>query len=667
MATDIATLGIKIEADDIRAAVRELDRLESQGKQTERATTNVTKGFRALGAVLATIGVVKFAQSIADATMRMESINSAMRVAAGSAEEAADMMDFVRRESDRLGLSIVDSAKEFSALAVAAKGTALEGEPARDIFLAIAEASTAMGLSAAESSGALNAIQQMISKGTVSAEELRGQLGERLPGAFQAAARAMNVTTEELGGMLQRGEVMAEDLLPKLADELRGTFGAQATKQSSGLRAEINRLGNAFNDLLAQDSLPGAAEGIRTFTELLSDPGFQESFDSFVKGVADLATFAVKAAAAVTDLAKSVGESVGEIVAGPDKVIEQMESRLKRLQDVQNDFTPISEWLLSDADEAFVQAAGGLDAAIERQQKIIDMQKQWEAQQQATKGAVDQTTESIVKQKEAIVATGGALGGGETEEEREQRLEKLNQRLEDLRTHYASEEELALQAYMQRVELINELEAENMATEEERRELLLEAAMEYEDRMTEIERKAAEERARVKEQEAKAKAQAEQNFWNDAISLMSSGSKKAFKLGQTAAIAQAIIKGHQAAVDAWQAGMSTGGPHAPLVAAAYAAASVARTASMINSIRSSSFGGGGGVSVGGGSVGTASVGADFNGGAGDAQQAPRDRLIKLDVSGIDEDQLFTGTTVRKLIESINEEMADGMTFEGALT
>ena len=41
-----------------------------------------------------------------------------------------------------------------------------------------------MGLSADQTSGVLLALQQMISKGTVQAEELRGQLGERLPGAL---------------------------------------------------------------------------------------------------------------------------------------------------------------------------------------------------------------------------------------------------------------------------------------------------------------------------------------------------------------------------------------------------------------------------------------------------------------------------------------------------
>lgn len=65
--------------------------------------------------------------------------------------------------------------------------------------------------------GAFLALGQMISKGKVQAEELRGQLGERLPGAFQLAAKAMNMTTAELDKFMADGKLTAEELLPKLA------------------------------------------------------------------------------------------------------------------------------------------------------------------------------------------------------------------------------------------------------------------------------------------------------------------------------------------------------------------------------------------------------------------------------------------------------------------
>src|SRR5690606_38381642 len=123
---------------------------------------------------------------------------------------AAEIL-FLRRTADEMGQSFASISAAYARFSAASRGTAIEGEATRDVFLAITKASTVLGLSADQTSGALNAIQQMISKGTVQAEELRGQLGERLPGAFQIASRAMGVTTAELSKMLEQGQVISED------------------------------------------------------------------------------------------------------------------------------------------------------------------------------------------------------------------------------------------------------------------------------------------------------------------------------------------------------------------------------------------------------------------------------------------------------------------------
>lgn len=120
---------------------------------------------------------------------------------------------------------------------------------AKDVFESIAKASAVMGLSAEQSGGVLLALQQMISKGTVQAEELRGQLGERLPGAFQIAAKAMGVTTAELGKMLEQGQVVADDFLPKFARALNESLGGAAEKAADRLDAAVNRFGNAWDRL----------------------------------------------------------------------------------------------------------------------------------------------------------------------------------------------------------------------------------------------------------------------------------------------------------------------------------------------------------------------------------------------------------------------------------
>ena len=132
-------------------------------------------------------------------------------------------------------------------------------------------------LSADDTQGVFTALEQIVSKGAVSAEELRGQLGERLPGAFQIAARSLGVTTQTLDEMLRKGEVLAEDLLPRLADELRESVAEGLPDATESAAADFERLENAVLNLNAAiadgfllDWLARAAEGATAVVEALT-------------------------------------------------------------------------------------------------------------------------------------------------------------------------------------------------------------------------------------------------------------------------------------------------------------------------------------------------------------------------------------------------------------
>ena len=285
--------GIVIRADGT-AAIRTLERTEDAvgdvGRQTDRASRSTRQysdatdraerasrrqvgtlgqlrgALTSVGGAIAALGLTALARDIVRTGVRWEAMRSAMTAATGSAADARRELGFVRTEADRLGLSHFELARSYTRLTAAARGTVLEGQASRDIFTAVAEAARVMGLSAEESGGALTAIEQIISKGTVSAEELRGQLGERLPGAFQLAARAMGVTTSELDEMLRRGEVLAEDLLPKLGAEIRRSVADGLPEAIDSAAAAFERLENAWQDLLRAIAESGVLELLRLAT-----------------------------------------------------------------------------------------------------------------------------------------------------------------------------------------------------------------------------------------------------------------------------------------------------------------------------------------------------------------------------------------------------------------
>ena len=129
---------------------------------------------------------------IADAARTLQQVtNRLLSVFDGDQSAVSQELDFLRRTAERLGLSFRDVANEYSKFAVATTGTNLAGEATRKIFIAVAEAARVQGLSNEQLQGTFVALTQIVSKGVVSMEELRRQLGDRLPGAIQIMAEGL--------------------------------------------------------------------------------------------------------------------------------------------------------------------------------------------------------------------------------------------------------------------------------------------------------------------------------------------------------------------------------------------------------------------------------------------------------------------------------------------
>ncbi|NJM10622.1 MAG: tape measure protein [Synechococcaceae cyanobacterium SM1_2_3] len=269
----------------VSAAQKGLAGVQSQTSRMGKEAANASRGVDRLSHSISTLrnafiglGLARLGQSIVDTALKFERLQRAMSVAFGGVAQGRREFEYVQKAADRLGLNLLEAAQGYSRISIAAKGTALEGDGARKIFQSVSEASVVMGLSADETQGALRALEQMISKGNVQAEELRGQLGERLPGAFQLAARAMGVTTKELNKLLDGGKVTAEELLPKLADAIHNQFAGGLSDAANSAQATVNRFQTAWQELqvaFAESGfLEGVTEGMRDLAKTMKDPEF---------------------------------------------------------------------------------------------------------------------------------------------------------------------------------------------------------------------------------------------------------------------------------------------------------------------------------------------------------------------------------------------------------
>lgn len=372
----------------------------------------IQSGLSAFGVVGGMYGAAELTKAAYQSALKMENIELAFQSIFTNTAAAGAQIDYVRDLTDKLGLSFLDASEGAKKLFAAAKGTEVEKD-AQDIFEAFSTMGAALKLSGTEMESVFLAVSQMISKGKVSAEELRLQLAERMPGAVNLFAKAIGVTTAELDKMLQEGKV-GLDSLRAFANEVQKTYETGAEKASRGLQAELNRTANAWFNVKkafvdtqasadALRSVSSALEGIAQHADFLKDASLQLVKLAATLGVVALAakglsafkaasagigvfSFAIgKATAALKVLSSAFLGPVGvittlafsllEIVTASDKGSEALENmggsvegytkRLKAAVEAQKDFNTASLEYARNATSTSLGAAKSIFASDE--------------------------------------------------------------------------------------------------------------------------------------------------------------------------------------------------------------------------------------------------------------------------------------------------------------
>lgn len=208
--------------------------------------------------------------TISQTLQRLEPIQKRFEVSAGSKEGATSEMKFVRGISDNLNVPLVASLEQFSKLSIAAEKTTLEGEKIKELFEAIAITSKSLKFNQQDINGVMFAFTQMLSKGKISAEEVRLQLAEKLPGAIGLFARALKVSVPEFNAMLESGSLMAEEVLPKLAKQMKEEFGGAAQEAGVSFTSSLVKVENEIFKI--QEGFANAyGPAMAMFTNLFAD------------------------------------------------------------------------------------------------------------------------------------------------------------------------------------------------------------------------------------------------------------------------------------------------------------------------------------------------------------------------------------------------------------
>lgn len=257
-------------AQKLEAQIEKLENKGSRSKSGGMGVGDFVKGNLISGAISKGLGMVQdFGIDSYQTSLKNSGLKTAINSTTGGQGAAAiSQTDAI---SNKYGLNYEASLEGVKTLTGGLKSMNLPLQEQMKIFEGVSTGVAAMKLSSDDAKGAMLALGQMASKGTVSAEELRGQLGERIPGAFGIAAKAMNVTEAQLGKMMEKGEVAAKDFLPKFAAEMQKIFGADALAAANGPQAVQERFNNAIYKMKAEIGdgfMPLITPFIVKFTEL---------------------------------------------------------------------------------------------------------------------------------------------------------------------------------------------------------------------------------------------------------------------------------------------------------------------------------------------------------------------------------------------------------------
>ena len=409
----------------------ELAKLRVQLGDTSGALSTLATGVKAHAVGMLAFGAAAAmtGKQVLDASLQMDRLNKAYATITGSSSAAQNQLDYMYDVTQRLGLQFQGTAEAAKGFFAAGKDSALK-DHLNGIFESVSMSGSALALSKDQMDGVFLALGQMISKGKVQAEELRGQLGERLPGAFDMAAKAMGVTTAKLDDMLKKGQVTAEEMLPKLAKVLHDDFAVAAAEASQGLQGQLNRLSTEWTrfqaSLLNGDAAAKVMKQLASGMKVLADHGAEiasivgkgiqwavwtAGVYAAIKALSGLGTAVTAAKAAIAAFnVSSVAAAVGSLsgLLGPAGLAAAAGAAIVA-------FTSLSSSTQS-ADDIFRKHQATIDDYKEKMGKATDAVKTFsEEQEKAYRRSLEQQRDSMKTDIAAAVGdVNSAVSGVQT-------------------------------------------------------------------------------------------------------------------------------------------------------------------------------------------------------------------------------------------------------------
>ena len=259
----------------------------------------------------AVAGGVQFARQAAIQASQVQKLEIALKGVTSTQADFEKGLKIIADTSKRLNVPIAASTKQFTTLSASVLGAGGTIEDAQVVFEGVSNAIKATGGNAEDVQSAIRAMSQIFGKGKVSAEELQGQLGERLAGAVVKFAEANGSSLQKLQKDLRDGTVGLDQVI-KFAQKLNIDFAETAEKVANSSADAGQRLQTQFNNFsiaIGKSIIPIGAAFQQLFSDILI--GLQENkegMDLFIGSIKLLGGFAFATIASIRFLVRVLAD-----------------------------------------------------------------------------------------------------------------------------------------------------------------------------------------------------------------------------------------------------------------------------------------------------------------------------------------------------------------------
>lgn len=280
----------RLRASGFASSIRALNLFQTASARATAQLRGLQGGF--LGAYQAAqlfngaligFALLSFTRAVMDANASIIAFRATMGAFVNDAAEIDRMLAFVGESANRMGVDVLVAREEFPKLSAAMILSGRTAEESMRVFEVWSGAMRVLNLDTMQQRNTWLALQQMFSKGRVSAEELRRQL-EQIPGAFNLMQEAIRDHTGNrefnLDDALRAGRVGSDAVL-LLTERMATLFESRVAAAMQKSTAQLQRMRNAFVDFAATVGQSGfdaaLADSFGRIADALSQPGVAES------------------------------------------------------------------------------------------------------------------------------------------------------------------------------------------------------------------------------------------------------------------------------------------------------------------------------------------------------------------------------------------------------